>query len=108
MASFVELSDGAFEDTVRGSPVPVVVAFSAPWCGPCKAVEATLERLAERTAGRVTFARVDVDAHPLAASRYGVLSLPTVIVFDGAEARKTIVGARGADRYERALAPWLE
>ena len=107
MTSLVEVSDEAFAEAVLRSPVPVVVAFSAPWCEPCKAVEAALERLAARAAGRVAFVRLDVDGHPLAASRYGVLSLPTEILFEQGEPRETIVGARRPGHYERALAPWL-
>ena len=107
MTSLVEVSDEAFEDAVLGSPLPTVVGFSAPWCRPCDAVEEILERLAARSPGRLSFVRVDVDENPLAAARYGVLSLPTVIVFEGGEPRETIVGARGTGRYERALARWL-
>ena len=108
MAAFAEISDEAFDDAVVRSRLPVVVAFSAPWCKPCEAVERTLGRLAARTSGRVSFLRVDTDANPVAAARYGVLSLPTVIVFEQGEPRETIVGARGAAHYERALAPWLQ
>ena len=107
MTSLVEVSDEAFDEVVLRSSFPAVVAFGAPWCRPCHAVEAILERLAARSPGRLSFVRVDVDENPLAAARYGVLSLPTVMVFEGGEPRETIVGARGARHYERALARWL-
>ena len=107
VTSLLEVSDEAFDDAVLRSALPAVVAFSAPWCRPCDAVEAILDGLAARTSGRVSFVRVDVDENPLAAARHGVLSLPTVIVFEGGEPRETIVGARGAAHYERALARWL-
>jgi thioredoxin 1 len=102
-----DVSDATFEADVLRASRPVVVDFWAPWCGPCKAVDAVLEQLAAECAGRVRFAKLNVDANPAAASRYGVLTLPTAILFEGGEPRATVLGARPRSHYERAWARWL-
>ena len=102
-----DVSDATFEDEVLDAPRPVVVDFWAPWCGPCRAVEPILGRLAAEHAGRVDFVRVDLDANPIFASRYDVLSLPTAILFEAGEARASVVGARSRTHYERVWARWL-
>jgi thioredoxin 1 len=102
-----DVSDATFEADVLRASRPVVVDFWAPWCGPCKAVDAVLEQLAAECAGRVRFAKLNVDENPAAASRYGVLALPTAILFEGGEPRATVLGARPRSHYERAWARWL-
>ena len=102
-----ELTDETFEHEVLEAQRPVVVDFWAPWCGPCKAVEPILADLAEATAGRVEFAKLNIDENVETAARYGVLSIPTAILFEGGEARESVVGARSRSHYEQAWAPWL-
>jgi thioredoxin 1 len=102
-----EITDETFESEVVQADRPVVIDFWAPWCGPCKAVEPVLADLAETHAGRVEFAKLNIDENPVAASRYGVLAIPTAILFEGGEARETVVGARSRSHYEEAWAPWL-
>jgi thioredoxin 1 len=101
-----DVTDDDFDATVLQAGRPVVVDFWAPWCGPCKAVAPALEQLAETYSG-VEFVKLDIDANPDVASRFGVLSIPTVILFEGGEARDTLVGARPKSHYERAFAAWL-
>jgi thioredoxin 1 len=101
-----DVSDETFERDVLRSGLPTVVDFWAPWCGPCRAVTPVLEQLAGTT-DRVSFVKLDVDANPLTASRYDVLSIPTVILFADGEPRETLVGARPRGHYERAFEPWL-
>ncbi len=86
---------------------PRVVDFWAPWCRPCKAIEPALTEIAAAGEGRVRLVKLDIDANLRTPSRYGVLSIPTVILFADGEARETIVGARGKGYYERAFAPYL-
>jgi thioredoxin 1 len=102
-----EITDETFEAEVLQAGKPVVIDFWAPWCGPCKAVEPVLADLAEKHAGRVEFAKLNIDENPVVASRYGVLAIPTAILFEAGEARETVVGARSRSHYEEAWAPWL-
>ncbi len=102
-----EITNADFDAEVLAAGRPVVIDFWAPWCGPCKAVEPILSALAEAHAGRVEFAKLNIDENPEVAGRYGVLSIPTAILFEGGEARETVVGARSRPHYERAWAAWL-
>jgi thioredoxin 1 len=102
-----EVTDATFEAEVLQSELPVVVDFWAPWCGPCKAVEPIFEALASEHADRVRFAKLNIDENVVIASRYGVLSIPTAILFDEGEARESVVGARPRSYFERAWAPWF-
>jgi thioredoxin 1 len=102
------VTDATFADEVLESDVPVIVEFGAQWCRPCKAIEPALTEIAAEAAGRVRLVTLDIDANLGTPSRYGVLSIPTVILFDGGEARETIVGAQGKGRYERTFAAYLD
>jgi thioredoxin 1 len=99
-----DVGDDAFEHEVLHAARPVVVDFWAPWCAPCRAVEAVLRELERRYAGRAEFVRVNVDENPATAARFEVLALPTVVVFAAGRAAATVVGARPSADYERALA----
>jgi thioredoxin 1 len=80
----VKVTDAAFEKTVLESSLPVIVDFWAPWCGPCKMVAPTLEKLAKEYAGKLLVAKVNTDENPQWAMKYGVQGIPTMLlVYDG-------------------------
>ena len=103
-----EVTDATFDEDVLASAVPVIVEFGAPWCRPCRAIEPALGEIAAAAEGRVRLVKLDIDDNLRTPSRYGVLSVPTVILFSGGEARETLVGPHGKSRYERAFAPYLD
>jgi thioredoxin 2 len=93
-----------FDELVRDAPGPVLVDFWAAWCGPCRVVAPELEKLAGKRAGEVIIAKVDTDALPQVAERFGIQSIPTMIVFrDGNEADR-VSGAMSASAIESRLA----
>ena len=94
-----ELDATTFDDAVAGGPL--LVDFWAPWCRPCKALEPILEELP------IDAARLNVDEEPGIASRFDVLSIPTVILFAGGEVRATVVGVRPAKYFDEWLAEVL-
>jgi thioredoxin 1 len=103
-----EVTDATFADEVLASPVPVIVDFWAPWCKPCDAIEPHLLAIAEEHGERVRLVRMNIDESLATPGRYGVLSLPTVVVFTGGEPRETIYGAQPRSTYERAVSGAVE
>ena len=107
MAELAQVGDADFEQEVLRADRPVVVDFWAPWCSPCRVVNPILADLADEHGERIKFVKLNVDSSPQAQARYSVLSIPTVMVFEGGEPRETVVGARSRTHYEGALDPWL-
>ncbi len=106
--SMRDVTDATFEQDVLKAESPVVVDFWAPWCGPCRVVTPILDDLASKHGDRVSFVKMNVDENPQVAARYTILSIPTVILFEGGEAKQTVVGARSKSHYEGAMSPWLQ
>jgi thioredoxin 1 len=106
MAVVREITDASFEQDVLQAGRPVVVDFWAPWCGPCHAVHPVLEQLADET-DKVEFVKLNIDDNPSIASRYDVLSIPTVMLFASGELKETLVGARPAGHFREKFSAYL-
>src|SRR3984957_2382462 len=87
------VTDATFEADVLKSSLPVLVDFWAEWCGPCKMIGPVLEEVAAEMQGKVTIAKVNVDENPLAPSKYGIRSIPTLMLFKNGQLTATKVGA---------------
>jgi thioredoxin 1 len=102
------VTDATFAEEVLGSDRPVIVEFTAPWCKPCRAIEPILAELAAELGERARFVALDVDVNLATPSRYGVLTVPTVTLFAGGEARTSVLGAQPRRRFVEAFAPYLD
>lgn len=100
----IKLNNENFDSVVLKSDKPVLVDFWATWCGPCKMIAPIIEELSEELEGKVVVAKLDVDQAPDIAGRYGVMSIPTMLVFEGGKVVKHTVGFQPKER----LKAWLE
>ena len=103
MANVLDLTDANFEAEVLKSTSPVLVDFGATWCGPCKQLAPIVEQLATDWAGKVKVAYVDVDKARETAMRYGIMSVPTVMIFNGGEAKDQVIGFQTKAALEERL-----
>ena len=97
-------SAAELDELVKNAPLPVVVDFWAAWCGPCRMVAPELEKLSAERAGKVVVAKVDTDALPDVAGRFGIRSIPTLIAFKGGRESKRVSGAMPASAIAQQLA----
>jgi len=105
--AITNLTSATFDETVNSSLTTVVVDLWAEWCGPCKQLAPILEELADELADEVTIVKVNVDDNPDLAVRFGVQSIPTLLVIDGGEVQKKIVGARGKSALLEELSEFV-
>jgi len=97
------VTEGTFEQEVLQSETPVLVDFWAEWCGPCHAVAPVLERIAEEREGELKLVKVNIDEEQELAVRYGVMSIPTMMLFRNGEPAAAVAGAQPKGAIERAL-----
>ena len=99
----LEVTDADFEEKILKADEPALVDFWAPWCGPCRIQGPTVEKVAEKFDGRAIVAKINVDENPDAASKYGVMSIPTIVIFKGGSELQRFVGVRPEKELAEAL-----
>ena len=97
----VTVSDATFAAEIERSPLPVLVDMWAPWCGPCRLIAPVIDQLAKEMAGRVRFAKLNVDENPATAAKYGIMSIPTLMLFKNGELASRQVGAAPKQKLEQ-------
>jgi len=108
MAKPFAVTDTSFQDDVLNSDTPVLVDFWADWCGPCRMIAPSVAQIAEEYDGVVKVAKLDVDENPAVPGRYGIVGIPTVMLFKGGQVVERIVGALPKNRILAQILPHLD
>jgi thioredoxin 1 len=103
VSKIIEGTDDSFQKEVLDSEVPVLVDFWAPWCGPCKMLAPTLEEISEENSGKIKIVKINVDDNQKMAAKFGIKSIPTMIIFNKGELKNQIVGSLPKQEIEKAI-----
>lgn len=103
----IEVNETNFAEIVENSDIPVLVDFWAPWCGPCKALTPTIEKVAEELEGKLKVVKINVDEAPAIAGKYSVMSIPTVILFKDGQVKEQTVGLVNKSKLIKKIEPYL-
>jgi len=107
VGNLASTSDSAFESDVLQSDLPVLVDFGATWCHPCRQLDPIVEELAAEWAGKVRIVKLDIDQNVATTMKYGVMGVPTLILFHGGEAKERLAGFQPKRRILEKLGPFL-
>jgi thioredoxin 1 len=101
------LTDATFQQDVIASDKPVLVDFTATWCGPCRMIAPIVEELATELSGKAVIGKLDVDENPEVSMNFGIRSVPTLLIFKGGQVVDQIIGAVGKDKILAKLTPHM-
>lgn len=99
----MDVTDQKFEQEVLKSNLPVLVDFWAPWCAPCRIVSPIVEELAKEYNGKLQVFKLNVDDNPQTASKYGIMSIPSLLIFKKGQVAKTMIGAQGKENLKKGI-----
>jgi thioredoxin 1 len=103
MGTVVETTDDNFHKEVLDSDIPVLVDFWAPWCGPCKMLAPTLEEISRENNGKIKIVKINIDENQEMAAKFGIRSIPTMIIFNKGELKNQIVGSLPKEQIEKII-----
>jgi thioredoxin 1 len=106
--SVMHFTDGNFKSEVLDSATPVLVDFWATWCGPCRMVAPVVEELSVEYAGKVKVGKVDVDENSKVATQYGIMSIPTIMIFKNGKVMEQVVGALSKGQLKSMIDPYIK
>lgn len=102
MTDFV-LSDQNFKEEVLKAEMPVLVDFWAPWCGPCRLVSPIIDELTKEYQGKIKVGKLNVDENPQTTDKFGIMSIPTILLFKKGQVAKTLIGVQNGENYRKEI-----